>query len=59
MELNGAGISSGEMSSSGGEIRLNNGLDISGGEVEFLNSSLLIGSELGSQVSLIQSEAPS
>ena len=48
-------ISNGELSSSGGEIRLNNGLDISGGKVEFLNSSLLIGSELGSQVSLIQS----
>ncbi|MEC9304801.1 MAG: FAD-dependent oxidoreductase, partial [Pseudomonadota bacterium] len=38
----------------GGEIRFDQGLNLSGGKVEILNSSLLFGLESGNAVSLIQ-----
>ncbi|SVC54163.1 uncharacterized protein METZ01_LOCUS307017, partial [marine metagenome] len=48
-------ISNGELSSSGGEIRLNKGLNLSGGEIKIFNSNLFLGSETGNTVSLVHS----
>ena len=47
-------ISNGELSSSGGEIRFDKGLDLSGGKVQILNSNIIFGSEPGNEVSLVQ-----
>ncbi|MEC7466341.1 MAG: hypothetical protein VYE57_02880, partial [SAR324 cluster bacterium] len=47
-------ISNGELSSSGGEIRFDKGLDLSGGKVAILNSNIIFGSEPGNEVSLVQ-----